>query len=295
MVKIEQCPVCGYEQFSPFLTLCDYFLSGETFDIVQCDQCSFRFTNPRPQNNELGRYYESQEYISHSNTKSGLFSVMYQSIRRRTIRTKFQMISGLSKGNSILDIGCATGELIHYFADRGWKVMGIEPNEKARHFAREQYQLQIEDENYLVETLPGSFDVVTMWHVLEHVPDINARIKEVKSVMKDDGLLLIAVPNPDSWDAGYYGKYWAGYDVPRHLHHFTKKSMHQLLKNHGLKVENEIPMKFDSFYVSLLSEKYMHGKRKWIAAFWSGIRSNICARSKNNYSSMIFVVKKEKT
>lgn len=295
MVKIEQCPVCGNDKFSLFLSLSDYFLSGETFDIVQCNQCSFRFTNPRPPDHELGRYYESQEYISHSNTKNGLFSTLYQSIRRRTIRSKFHLISGLSNGKSILDIGCATGELIHYFAYRGWKVTGIEPNEKARQFARDQYQLKVEDENYLATALPGSFDVVTMWHVLEHVPDINARIEEVRSVLKDDGVLFIAVPNPDSWDAGYYGKYWAGYDVPRHLHHFTKNAMHQLLKNHGLIVTGEIPMKYDSFYVSLLSEKYLHGKRKWIAAFVSGIRSNIKAGEENNYSSMIFVVKKEKT
>jgi 2-polyprenyl-3-methyl-5-hydroxy-6-metoxy-1,4-benzoquinol methylase len=295
MVIIERCPVCGNKQFSQFISLSDYFLSGEAFDIVQCDQCSFRFTNPRPPDHDLGRYYESQEYISHSNTRKGLFSLLYQSIRRRTIRTKFHLISGLSGGKSILDIGCATGELIHYFADHGWKVTGIEPNEKARQFARDQYQLQIEDENYLAAIVPGSFDVVTMWHVLEHVPDLNARLREVKSVLKDEGVFLIAVPNPDSWDAAHYGKYWAGYDVPRHLHHFTKKAMHQLLENHGLKVTGEIPMKFDSFYVSLLSEKYMYGRRKWIAAFWSGIRSNISARSKNNYSSMIFVVKKVKT
>jgi 2-polyprenyl-3-methyl-5-hydroxy-6-metoxy-1,4-benzoquinol methylase len=295
MINIEQCPVCGSKQISPFLTLSDYFLSGESFCIVQCDQCTFRFTNPRPDDNELGKYYESREYISHSNTKQGLFSIVYQSVRRHTIRSKYKLISTLSGGNSILDIGCATGELIHYFATHGWNVTGIEPNKSARNFARTQYGLKVEDENFLVDALAGSFDVVTMWHVLEHVPDINPRINEIKLVLKDSGTLLIAVPNPESPDALFYGKHWAGYDVPRHLHHFTKNAMYQLLHNHGLEVVREIPMKFDSFYVSLLSEKYLHGKRRWIAAFLSGIRSNRKAKKKNNYSSMIFVVKKEKT
>ena len=262
---------------------------------MQCDDCSFRFTNPRPEVDQLGRYYESQDYISHSNTRKGIFSFVYQSIRRLTIRSKFRMVSALSNGKSLLDIGCATGELLSYFARNGWQVTGIEPNQKARNFAREVYKLKVEDELFLTSTPEKSFDVITMWHVLEHVPDLNKRFEEINRLLKQDGLLIIAVPNHESRDAVHYGKYWAGYDVPRHLHHFTKKTMKALFEKHGLICIKMIPMKFDSFYVSLLSEKYIHGKNRWMAAVWSGIKSNWHGKWKNNYSSMIFVAKREKT
>lgn len=295
MVNIEQCPVCEGTSFSPYLSLSDYFLSGEKFNIVQCNRCSFRFTNPRPEENELGKYYESPEYISHANTHKGLFSIVYQSIRKYTIRSKFRLIAAMASGTSLLDIGCATGELISYFAGRGWNVKGIEPNEKARKFAVEEYGLSVGDESWLDTLDSGSFDVVTMWHVLEHVPDINGRIQQVVRLLNDNGILLLALPNPDSWDANHYGKYWAGYDVPRHLHHFSKKSVRQLLQNHSLICVEEIPMKFDAFYVSFLSEKYRHGKKNWLRAFLSGISSNWKAKKNINYSSMIFVAKMKKT
>lgn len=295
METLIKCPVCGNSQFSHYLSLSDYFFSGEDFNIVNCDNCSFRFTNPRPISSEIGKYYESKEYISHSNTHKGLFSLLYQNIRKYTIKSKFRLISCFAKGNSILDIGCATGEFLNFLKNEGWNVTGVEPNEKARKFARKEYGLNVEDENFLESANPSSIDVVTMWHVLEHVPDLNTRLDEIHRILKDDGVVFIAVPNSDSQDAGYYKKYWAGFDVPRHLYHFTNRTMKTLLQNHGFRCIKEVPMKFDALYVSLLSEKYIHGKNRWLAALLYGIRSNLKAKRRNNYSSMIFVAEKIKT
>lgn len=294
METLQNCPVCGNDSFHPFISLSDYFLTREDFKIVECNKCSFRFTNPRPVSSELGKYYESNDYISHSNTRKGLFSILYQGIRKYTIRSKFKMISGLANGNSLLDIGCATGELLHYFRKKKWDVTGIEPNDNARKFAHEEYDLRVEDENYLKQIEIASIDVITMWHVLEHVSDLNGRLGEINRILKEDGVLIIAVPNSGSPDAKHYGKFWAGYDVPRHLYHFSKPSMHDLLRKHGFDCIKEFPMKFDAFYVSLLSERYIHGKNRWIAALFSGLRSNVKARRGKNYSSMIFVAKKSK-
>jgi len=293
MESLVKCPVCGNPDFKTYLNVSDYFLTRENFSIVSCDHCSFRFTNPRPDASELGKYYESKDYISHSNTRSGLFSFVYQNIRKFTIASKYRLIKRFAKGTSILDIGCATGEFLKYFKNRGWKTIGVEPNEKAREFAHSVNHLDVKDEEWLKTAPEQKFNIVTLWHVLEHVPAVNGRLEEIKNILKDDGYVFIAVPNADSPDATYYKEHWAGYDVPRHLYHFTVKTMEMILTKHGFQCIEKIPMKFDSFYVSLLSEKYLQRKNHWIRAFISGIRSNVKAKRGNNYSSMIFVAKKQ--
>jgi predicted SAM-dependent methyltransferase len=130
-----------------------------------------------------------------------------------------------------------------------------------------------------------------MWHVLEHVPDLNNRIEEIKSLLKQSGVLLIAVPNSSALDALHYKQYWAAYDVPRHLYHFTPITMQKLFTKHGFVLAQTLPMHFDSFYVSLLSEKYMHGKSRVIPAVINGVRSNLSAMNSGNYSSLIYVFK----
>lgn len=292
MEELSFCPVCNSQSFSLYMNCQDHFLTGETFNIMECTNCGFRFTNPRPEYKELGRYYQSTAYISHSNTRKGLFNWIYQKVRKYTLAQKYRMISSLSAGSSILDIGCATGEFLAYMKKKSWITTGIEPDENARKMAVDNHQLHVFPESHINTLEEDSFDVITLWHVLEHVSDLKGRMQDLQRLLKPGGIILIAVPNSDSFDATHYKSNWAAYDVPRHLYHFTKESIEKLLKNYGFKLSKIFPMKFDAYYVSILSEKYGKNKLRWILGFWNGLCSNWRAKSKNNYSSLIFVVEK---
>lgn len=296
MEKLSNCPVCNSTNQSSFLSCLDYTVSRETFEIVACDSCNFRFTNPRPSNSEIGKYYDSPEYISHSNTSKGLINKIYQAVREYTLGKKLRLINSFTADGpkSILDIGCGTGEFLSKCQGGGWLTKGVEPDQKARSLAIGNHGLDIIEENGIAELRDGSFQVITMWHVLEHVHELNQRIEELKRLLKNDGTIIIAVPNCSSHDAQYYKTFWAGYDVPRHLYHFVPETMELLLKNHGLKIVKQLPMKFDSFYVSMLSEKYKSGTANLIKAFFRGLLSNIKAGGNaGKYSSVICIIEKQ--
>lgn len=292
METLLNCPVCQAGSFLPVLSCKDHFLSSEVFEIVQCSNCGLRFTNPRPVPADLGKYYQSPDYISHSNSKKGLFHSIYQLIRKYTLSRKYRLIGQHAKGKHILDIGCATGEFLNFMKSKGWVTRGIEPDEAARKQAILRYDLSVGDENHLKELGNDLFDVITLWHVLEHVSDLQQRMTDLYRLLKPGGLLVIAVPNPESGDAVKYGSFWAGYDVPRHLYHFTQGSMTFLLDRFSFTLEKILPMKWDSFYVSLLSEKYRHGKMKWFPGIWNGYCSNRAALKNSEYSSLIYLSRK---
>lgn len=290
MELLRNCPVCGSETFDPFLSGKDYFLTGESFEIVKCRTCGFRFTNPRPEPGELGKYYQSSEYISHSDSRQGLFATVYQQVRKYTLRQKYELISGFQPKGEILDIGCATGQFLNYMAERGWKATGIEPDEKTRNRAISEFGLQVFPEEHLTSISKPSFNVITMWHVLEHVSDLNGRMKQIKDLLLPGGTLVIAVPNCKAKDAETYREFWAAYDLPRHLYHFAESDIKLLMENYGFKIVKTLPMRFDAFYVSLLSEKYKSGKMRWLPALWNGFWSNLKSGGKNGYSSHIYVI-----
>lgn len=285
-----QCPVCGGSNFSVFLKTKDYFLTGEEFNLKQCTSCSFIFTDPVPYQDQIFSYYDSPEYVSHEIKKSSLFDRLYALARKRNIRNKYKIVHKFKENGHILDVGCGTGELLKYFKDNRWQTSGIEPVEKARAFAREKYSLDIYEENQLKLFDPQSFDVISLWHVLEHVYDLNGRIEELKRLLKPDGVLIIAVPDIDSYDAQHYGKNWGALDVPRHLYHFSRKSISLLFENHSLQVIDTYPLKMDSYYVSLLSERFRNNKFPYLKAFMNGYKSNRKTASTGDYSSMIFVI-----
>lgn len=291
MELLKNCPVCGSEIFEPFISGKDYFLSGEKFEIVKCTDCGLRFTNPRPKAEELGKYYESAEYISHSDSKQGLFAAVYQQVRKYTLGRKLALINKFQKKGEILDIGCATGQFLNYMSEHGWKTTGIEPDDKTRARAIAEFGLQVFPEEKLNAFAKASFDVITMWHVLEHVSDLKGRMAQIKDLLKPQGTLLIAVPNCNAGDAQTYGEFWAGYDLPRHLYHFTKLDMILLVEHFGFTIVKIIPMKFDAFYVSLLSEKYKSGKMRWVPALWNGFWSNLNSGGNKGHSSLIYVIK----
>ena len=294
MQSLSTCPVCGSEKLILFLSCVDYTVSKEMFQIFKCENCSFKFTNPRPAANEIGKYYQSQDYISHSNSKKGILNKLYQSIRKITISQKLNIIKKYVSRGTLLDVGCGTGEFLNFCKTQGWHTSGIEPDNNARIYAKETYGLTIHDEDFIKIIPAKSFDVISLWHVLEHVYNLNDRIVDLKQIVKDSGLIIIAVPNNTSLDANYYKEYWAAYDLPRHLYHFTQQTLTQLFEKHGLKLIKTLPMRFDSFYVSMLSEKYKTGKINYGKAILKGLSSNLNAalKKENNYSSLIYIFQK---
>lgn len=293
MKTYTNCPICNNANFSEFLTCKDNTGSDESFKIVKCQNCAFAFTNPIPTEQEIGRYYESDEYISHSNTTKGLINFLYQKVRNYTLDQKVSLLTKLGPGKQLLDVGCGTGEFLDRAQLHKFIVQGIEPSVAARQQAITNFSLSVNEESFLPGLDSSSFDFITMWHVLEHVYHLNDRLQELKRLLKDDGHLLIAVPNLKSYDAQKYKEHWAAYDVPRHLYHFSEKDIKAITSKHGLELKQILPMKFDSFYVSMLSEKYRTGKANLIPAFLTGLTSNLKASSEGGYSSQIYIIKKQ--
>lgn len=289
MVNLSECPVCSGTQFSSFLQCTDHTVSQESFSIVRCTGCGFLMTNPRPDNADLGRYYKSEQYISHSNTSKGWVNRVYKIARSFTLAQKYKLVKPYASENGLLDIGCGTGAFLDYCAEKGLNVEGVEPDEDARKFAQSEYGFQLKTEDALDEWPDAQFSAITMWHVLEHVPNLSERIAQLKRLLSARGRIFVAVPNHTSADAHHYRQYWAAYDVPRHLWHFSPATIRTLFNKHGFVLERTLPMKLDAYYVSLLSERYKNGNA--LGAFWQGFRSNWLAGN-DKWSSQIYVFKK---
>jgi len=295
MNKISQCPICNNSFFSEFLTTKDYFLTNQEFVISKCDECGFKFTNPRPALEELPQYYESTEYISHSNVEKGIINKLYQIVRNHTLKGKGGIIYKYIKKGQILDIGCGTGEFLNAMQQYNFVATGIEPNQEARNNAKRNYGLAVYDESDIDGLSKNYFNVITLWHVLEHVFNLNDRISQIKELIAENGILVVALPNPSSWDAKHYGKFWAAYDCPRHLYHFDQLAVKNIFNKNGFEIVNQKPMYFDSFYVSMLSEKYKKNKLQFLKGLSYGFISNISAIfNRGNYSSIIYVLKQIK-
>jgi len=275
-----------------FLTVKDNSVSKEIFELLHDENLDMLITSPKPEEDKLGKYYESDDYISHTDGKRSLFEKAYHFIKNIALKNKLSLINNLneSKG-SLLDIGAGTGDFLLVAKDNGWKSIGIEPSEKARTIAKSK---GVELKSSLSEFENHSFDVITMWHVLEHVPNLDEQIQELKRLVKPNGSIVIAVPNFKSYDANYYKEFWAAYDVPRHLWHFSKTAIEKLFAKEDLELVKILPMKFDSFYVSLLSEKYKTGKMNYLKAFSIGLKSNLKAKNNFEFSSHIYVIKNAK-
>ena len=292
MNSINLCPACNHSRFSHFISTNDFFLSGEEFNIVKCDSCGFKFTNPIPNEIQLAKYYDSSEYISHSNVKAGIINNIYQIVREFTIGKKVKLVKRYIKTGQALDIGCGTGEFLYALSKQNFQTTGIEPNDLARKYAIENYNLNVYTESELVKLESKKYNVISLWHVLEHVYDLNERIKQIKTLLAKDGILIVALPNSDSWDAKHYNKFWAAYDCPRHLYHFNQKSVIDIFSKYGFDVIKIKPMIFDAFYISMLSEKYKTGKSNLVKSVFYGFRSNLYAFFRNkNYSSIIYILK----
>jgi 2-polyprenyl-3-methyl-5-hydroxy-6-metoxy-1,4-benzoquinol methylase len=289
MEIISNCPICQSQHIESFLEAKDYTVSGEVFKIVQCRSCDFLFTNPRPSAKEAGKYYESINYISHSNTNEGIVNKLYHWVRNVTLKQKTNWIENFRQANELLDIGCGNGHFVKACINRGWDAMGMELDIKTSEQARKNTKATIV--NQLQEIKESQqFQIISLWHVLEHVYELDDYFRFFTSHLKPNGKLLIALPNPKSHDADKFKAYWAAYDVPRHIHHFTPKSIELLAKKYGFKLIQTKGLLFDSFYISLLSNEYESGHKKLISSFITGAFSNLKAFIfHGNYSSNLYI------
>lgn len=267
----------------------DYSVSKEIFELHHNPEYDILITFPKPSLEKLSSYYESDDYISHTDGKRSLFERMYHLIKNIALKKKVKLINSQSEKGKLLDIGAGTGDFLVVAKNDGWQTTGIEPSEKAKNNAISK---GVNFADKLSDLESNSFDVITMWHVLEHVPNLDEYILELKRLLKPTGTIIIAVPNFKSFDANYYGRFWAAYDVPRHIWHFSKTAIQKLFAEKEMKLVDVLPMKFDSFYVSLLSEKYKTGKMNFIKAFFVGLKSNQSGKQSKEYSSHIYVIKK---
>jgi 2-polyprenyl-3-methyl-5-hydroxy-6-metoxy-1,4-benzoquinol methylase len=296
MIHYQHCPACGSEAIAAQLSAVDYTVSQQRFQIWHCKGCGLRFTQDVPDEAAIGPYYQSETYVSHSDTKKGLINTLYHLVRKRTLNGKKKLVieqSGLLKG-AILDIGAGTGAFLHTMQAAGWGVTGLEPDATARQKAAELYGIAAALPGELFALKKGSYNVVTLWHVLEHVHNLQGYLQQIHQLLAPGGCLLIAVPNYTSHDAQTYGPYWAAWDVPRHLYHFSPQAMQALLVANGFAIKRMKHMWFDSFYVSMLSERYKKGRGNLISAFFTGLLSNIKAMGKaDRCSSVIYVAIKK--
>lgn len=278
---------------STYLSLKDYSVSGEDFRLLYNEELEMLETHPRPSEKQLPKYYQSEDYISHTDAKRNWFEKAYQYVKIIALKRKLKLINSFQfSDKQLLDIGCGTGDFLKIAKDYNWMVYGVEPNSNARAIANKKTNNSVFDIDQLSKFKPYSFDVITLWHVLEHLPKLEDHFKVFESLLKPNGRLIIAVPNYKSFDAKYYKKHWAAFDVPRHLWHFSKKSISKLVQQKGMTLVNTKPMYFDAYYVSLLSEKYKNGFMNPIKAFWIGWRSNLKAKRSSEYSSLIYIIKK---
>jgi 2-polyprenyl-3-methyl-5-hydroxy-6-metoxy-1,4-benzoquinol methylase len=289
----DVCKICNSQIFQKEMKVIDFTVSRETFDVARCSDCGFCFTQ-FVSDNKLDFYYQSDEYISHTDSAKGLFNSLYQLIRKYTLFRKYSLINSYTNVRSLFDFGCGTGHFLAYAKSKGIEVSGIEVSDSAREIARITVNSVYSDiDSFSNSVSRETFDAITLWHVLEHIDDLNETIEFLKSKMHDKSYLFVAVPNHRSYDAKYYKAFWAAYDVPRHLYHFDPKSIAKLFEKHGMKVIDMKPMWFDSFYVSMLSEKYRTGRINYIKAFWIGLISNMKAYFNNGQcSSQIYIITK---
>ena len=295
MEKLETCLVCGHNQFRTLFSCKDFVATGENFQLESCENCSFLFTNPRPSISEIGKYYQSDQYISHAGEKKGLIYKIYDIVRDFSIKQKLNLIKQYHRDGKLMDLGCGLGYFLNGVKlDSTFDGLGVDVSDDAVEYVKRTFNLDVKNESELDNLEKHSFDIITQWHVLEHVHFLNERMQQLHRLLSQNGTMFIAVPNSKSKDAEMYKEFWDGYDVPRHLYHFNQKSLKILMEKHGFEIIEVKPMWFDAPYISMRSEVHMKHKFPFINGALSGIQSTASALSTGEHSTLLFVVKKKK-
>ena len=285
----DKCPWCGSENAQLHLELKDLFLTREPFKILECKECGLLYTTPRPNKDEIGRYYNSEEYYSHQENKEGFIPKVYEKVKSVNLKNKYGIATeGKEKGKA-LDIGCGVGDFLHTMEQHGWDCTGVEPSEDAKVIAKKRIKGQLLSSEEQENLPDSSFDIITMWHVLEHVDDIRWQIQQLHRLCKPGGRIIIALPNYKSYDGQYYKAEWAAYDVPRHLNHFNKETLIKILEESGLRHVKTEKLMWDAYYISYMSEKYRKHSIPLLRGAFRGLVSNCKARKTGEWSSLVYV------
>ena len=295
-ITITQCPLCGGTDLKPVLTCVDHYASGEMFHLCCCQRCKFLFTQGFPDEASIEPYYASENYISHNDSREGLMNRIYHYVRGKMLQRKAELIEKHSyqQQGRLLDIGTGTGHFAAFMKQRGWLVDAVEKSDQARNFAYEHFDLDVYRPCDLQRLQRGSYDVITLWHVMEHLEQLNETWEHLHRLLAPRGVLIVAAPNHSSYDAKKYGAYWAAYDVPRHLWHFSPDTMQRFGAKHGFILAERYPMPFDAFYVSILTERYMRHTAAFVRGMFTGVLAYIASLfKKERSSSMIYVFRKK--
>ena len=277
----------------------DHLVTGRKFDILKNPETTILETHPRPTKEELPTYYDSENYTSHNDKSAGIVSFCYRIIKSISTRRKIRIgQNSLSKNTPqnkprLLDVGCGTGDFLYSCLKKGWQINGIENNKNAKNNSRTELSSFIFDDFEFLKSQPERFDIITMWHSLEHIIDLKQTIVDMKKLLTNKGVIVVACPNHKSFDAMFYKESWAAYDLPRHLWHFDKDSISKLFVEHNMQLTKTLPMYWDSFYISILSEKIISKKNKFLKGVIVGLLSNVSAMFSKEHSSLIYVFNKE--
>ncbi len=293
----KACPICSATEFQKVFDCIDHYVSGETFEIIECKTCGMRITDDFPDEKTIGKYYEAADYISHSDTKKGIVNQVYHFVRQYMLKKKARWVEKSSgrKTGSILDVGTGTGYFANAMKKRNWDVSIVEQSDAAREFAEKNFGLSGSPSitEFAVQS-SKKLDVITLWHVLEHIENLKEAMTHFHQMLQKNGTLIIAVPNCNSFDARKYKSLWAAYDVPRHLWHFRAEQMEILAKNNGFEIAEIKPMPFDAFYISMISEKYAKQPLAFLKGIFTGIGGFFASIfDKKMSSSLVYILKKQ--
>lgn len=296
MGHYDDCPLCGSAKPGLHIQTNDFFLSGEPFSLFRCAFCGFVFTQDHPDEEAIGRYYASEDYLSHNDSAKGFLSYLYKFTRRIMLSRKRSIIERTTgkKHGKILDVGSGSGHFLAEMKKAGWNVTGIEPNDKARDYSSSEHHVEVIEPGMISSLQSGSYDCITLWHVLEHFQDPFTYASEISRLLKPEGICIIALPNRGSFDADYYKKFWAAYDVPRHLWHFSPLTFNLFTEKSGFRIKSIRRLPLDVFYISMLSEKYrgtrLHMLKGLTKGLWFYILSSF---NRNKSSSLIYILQKK--
>ena len=267
----------------------DHLVSGEYFDIIWNESRTIAKTNIENIKN-VSSYYNSSNYDSFKNKAKGGLDIIYFLIQKIMFRYKLFLIRIYLKGNRVLDYGAGSGKFAAFLSKKNFNTSVVEP-----------YNKEIKNHSLLniniyekIADIPKSdcYDGITLWHVLEHLPNPEDVLSKIHNILEKKGVLMIALPNINSLDARYYKSYWAALDVPRHIWHYTIKGITSLVESKGFKLEKKYPLFFDAFYISYISETYKNSRFAMIRGFFFALLSNFSALFNKEFSSMIFIFKK---
>ena len=285
----NKCPWCGSEKAQINLWLKDDFLTKEDFHICECLTCGLLYTMPRPPKEKIGDYYKSDEYYSHQENKKGFIPKLYETVKKVNLKHKYGIATKGMQPGKLLDIGCGVGDFLHTAENKGWQCTGIEPSEDAKEIAHKRMKAPIYNSEQLEQLPDKSFDLITMWHVLEHVDDLKWQVEQLQRLVKPNGRIVIAVPNYKSYDGQFYQEHWAAYDVPRHLNHFSRNTITKIFKANNLILERTTKLVWDAYYISYMSEQYRNHAFPLIRGAFRGLVSNCKARHSGEWSSLVYI------